>query len=62
MIKEYTCLAHLLAADRSLQSLALRSSRTAPRLYVTNTPSKYKHIQANNGNELKQYTNHGKQK
>ena len=60
MIKEYTCLAQLLAAGRSLQSLALGSSRTAPRLYVTNHAKQYKHIQANNRNKLKQYTNHGK--
>ena len=60
MIKKYTCLAQYLAAGRSLQSLALGSSRMAPRLYITNTPSKYKHIQANNINELKQYTNHDK--
>ena len=59
MIKEYTFLAQLLAAGRSLQNLALESSRTAPRLYITNTPQ-IKHIQANNRNELKQYTNHGK--
>ena len=59
MIKEYTFLAQLLAAGRSLQNLALESSRTAPRLHVTNTPQN-KHIQANNGNKLKQYTNHGK--
>ena len=59
MIKEYTCLAQLLAAGRSLQNLALESSRTAPRLYITNTPQ-IKHIQANNRNELKQYTKHGK--
>ena len=39
MIKEYTCLAQLLASTLSLQSLALESSQTAPRLYVTNTPS-----------------------
>ena len=39
MIKEYTFLAQLLAAARSLESLALESSRKAPRLYVTNTPS-----------------------
>ena len=60
MIKEYTCLAHLLAAGRSLQNLALESSRTAPRLYVTNHAKQYKHIQANNRKKLKQYTNHGK--
>ena len=59
MIEEYTCLAQLLAAGRSLQNLALESSRTAPRLYVTNMPQ-IKHIQANNRNELKQYTEHGK--
>ena len=59
MIKEYTFLAQLLAAGRSLQNLALESSRTDPRLYVTNTPQ-IKHIQANNRNELKQYTKHGK--
>jgi len=59
MIKEYTCLAQLLAAGRSLQNLALESSRTAPRLYITNTPQN-KYIQANKGNKLKQYTNHGK--
>ena len=59
MIKEYTCLAQLLAAGRSLQNLALESSRTAPCLYITNMPQT-KHIQANNRNELKQYTNHGK--
>ena len=60
MIKKYTCLAQLLAADRSLQSLALGSSRMAPRLYVTNHAKQYKNIQANNRNKLKQYTNHGK--
>ena len=59
MIKEYTFLAQLLAAARSLESLALESSRTAPRLYVTNTPQ-IQHIQENNRNELKQYTKHGK--
>ena len=31
MIKEYTFLAQLLAAGRSLQNLDLESSRTAPR-------------------------------
>ena len=60
IINKYTCLAQSLAAGQSLQSLALGSSRMAPRLYVTNTLSKYKHIQANNRNELKQYTNHDK--
>ena len=60
MIKEYTCLAQSLAAGRSLQSLALGSSRMAPRLYVTNHAKQYKHIQAKNRNKLKQYTNHGK--
>ena len=39
MIKEYTCLAQSLADVQTLQSLALGSSRTTPRLYVTNTPS-----------------------
>ena len=62
MIKEYTCLAQLLAAGRSLQSLALGSSRMAPCLYVTNHAKQYKHKQANNRNKLKQYTNHGKTK
>ena len=59
MIKEYTFLAQLLAAGRSLQNLALESSRTAPRLYVTNMQSNtstYKQTI----NKLKQYTNHGK--
>ena len=60
MIKEYTCLAHLLVAGQSLQSLALGSSRMAPCLYVTNHAKQYKRIQANNRNKLKQYTNHGK--
>ena len=59
MIKEYTCLAQSLADVQTLQSLALGSSRTAPRLYVTNTPQ-IQHIQENNRNELKQYTKHGK--
>ena len=59
MIKEYTYLAQLLAAGQTPRSLALGSSRTAPRLYVTNMQSNtstYKQTI----NELKQYTNHGK--
>ena len=60
MIKEYTCLPQSLAAAQNPQSLGLGSSRTAPRPYVTIHAKQYKHIQANNGNELKQYTNHGK--
>ena len=39
MIKEYTCLPQSLAAAQSLQSLDLGSSRTAPRLLVTDKPS-----------------------
>ena len=60
MIREYTSLAQLFAAGQSLQSLALGSSRMAPRLYVTNHAKQYKNIQANNRNKLKQYTKHGK--
>ena len=43
MIKEYTCLAQLLAAGRGLQNLALESSRTAPRLYIMTHATKQVH-------------------
>ena len=40
MIKEYTYLPRSLAAAQCLQNLDLEGSRTAPRLIITNTPSK----------------------
>ena len=52
MIKEYTCLAQLLAAGRGLQNLGLESSRMAPRLYITNTPQN-KYIQATQRKQIK---------
>ena len=60
MIKEYICLPQSLAAAQTLQSLDLRSSRTAPRLLVTNKPSNTSTYKQTNRNTLKQYTNHGK--
>ena len=52
MVKEYTCLPQLLVAVQNLQILARESSRSAPRLLITNKPNN-KHIQASNENKLK---------